>query len=153
MGIVCGWIVLVWVIIRFFQTWLLWMLPPLLSVIFSGVLELTNGCCLLNQIVNEQLRFILCSTLLSLGGLCVTMQTAAVSKGLSMIKYVQGKLLQAAFSFIFSLPAGPLLFSVGAHPAALILYISALCVFPLLLFYFKKTIAFQRQMIYNTARP
>jgi len=107
---------------------------------------------MLHQIANEQLRFVLCSILLAFGGLCVTMQTAAVSKGLSIRTYFKGKLLQTLFSFLLALPAATLPFTDSALPA-LILYTIAICTVPIILHYFKKTIAFHRQMIYNTAKP
>ena len=67
-----------------------------------GLLELSNGCCELLSVSDVALRFVICSGLLSFGGLCVTMQTVSVTPGLSLRDYFLGKLLQTAFSVLLA---------------------------------------------------
>lgn len=103
MVLVCGWVILFRVMLGFGDRWLFWLLPPEWSVLVSGVLELTNGCCSLPGICGVGSRFVMASLLLSFGGLCVAMQTASVTDGLSFRLYLPGKLLQCALSLILSL--------------------------------------------------
>lgn len=98
MATVCGWVVLFRVIIVFCTRWFLWLLPEAAQTVFCGILELTNGCCGLSRLENMGLRFILCAGMLSFGGLCVTMQTLTVTRGLSSRSYILGKLLQSTYA-------------------------------------------------------
>lgn len=98
MATVCGWIILFRVMIHFLERWIFWMIPVAAQVFITGTLELANGCCALSNISSEPLRFILCSAILSFGGLCVTMQTSSVIRGLSLRGYLSGKILQTIFS-------------------------------------------------------
>ena len=102
MAAVCGWVVLFRVIITFLSRWVLWLLPNTAQVALIGILELSNGCCELASIADPSLRFILCAGMLAFGGLCVTMQTKAVTVGLSGKYYYLGKVLQTAFSLLLS---------------------------------------------------
>lgn len=102
MSQVCGWVVLFRVIIAFLSRWVLWILPTAAQVAVTGMLELSNGCCALNAIENISLRFVVCSGILAFGGLCVTMQTVSVTKGLSLKYYFLGKGLQTLFSLLLS---------------------------------------------------
>lgn len=102
MASVCGWVFLFRVVIVFLDRWILWILPSAVRVILVGVLELSNGSCELSAIADPQLRFVICSGMLSFGGLCVTMQTQSVAAGLSMGSYLKGKLLQTLFSLLLS---------------------------------------------------
>lgn len=102
MANVCGWIVLLRICIAFLQRWILWILPTPWQVALMGSLELANGCLSLKTIADEGLRFLVCSGLLSFGGICVSMQTASVTKGLKLDLYFPGKLLQAALSMLLS---------------------------------------------------
>lgn len=99
---VCGWVILFRVCIAFLDRWLLWLLPDPVRVALIGLLELSNGCCELMAVENVPLRFVLCSGMLACGGLCVTMQTASVTAGLSLKYYAVGKGLQTLFSILFS---------------------------------------------------
>lgn len=101
MGLICGWVVLFRVVIAFLKRWVFWGLPIRVQVLFIGLLELTNGCCELPLVESLPLRFTLCAGFLALGGLCVTMQTLAVTNGLSRKSYCMGKLLQLVFSLFF----------------------------------------------------
>ena len=98
MAVVCGWVVLFRVVIGFLDRWILWIVPTEIRVILCGLLELTNGCCMLNEIQSQGQRFIICSGLLSFGGLCVGMQTASVAHGVSLRWYLPGKLLHCLIS-------------------------------------------------------
>ncbi len=109
MAQVCGWVVLFRVIISFLNRWFLWLLPPEASVLVMGLLELSNGFCALSALPSEALRFLLCGGMLAFGGLCVTMQTMSVTKGLSLKYYLAGKGLQTLLSLLLCF--GVLLFS------------------------------------------
>lgn len=100
MAQVCGWLVLFRVIIRFLNRWILWIFPIELQVAVTGLLELSNGCCMLNKIPDVRLRFLICSGMLAFGGLCVTMQTLSVTTGLSLKRFFLGKVLQTLFSLL-----------------------------------------------------
>jgi sporulation integral membrane protein YlbJ len=100
MAMVCSWIVLFRVIITFLQKWFLWMLPQELSIFFSGLFELANGCTQLSQVESISSRFLLFSVFLSFGGLCVALQTHAVLWGSDLVlrPYLLGKVVQGAVS-------------------------------------------------------
>ena len=99
---VCCWVILFRILVTFLQQWFLWQLPPWLAVFVTGMLELTNGCCELMQIENIGVRFVICSCMLAFGGFCVLLQTASVTKGLSLRYYVLGKGMQTIFSLLLS---------------------------------------------------
>lgn len=103
MGIVCGWILFFRILTEFLNRWVFWLFPKALQVVFTGILELSNGCCSLTQIQEIPLRFLVCSGFLSFGGLCVTMQTASVIGKLSFRHYLLGKLVQTGFSLSLAL--------------------------------------------------
>ena len=98
---VCGWVILFRILSTFTQRWFLWWFPDWLDVVFTGFLELTNGCLSLEEIPREDIRFLLCSAMLSWGGFCVVMQTASVINGLSLRNYLLGKFLQTGFCLLF----------------------------------------------------
>ena len=102
MGMVCCWVLLFRMILTFLENWFLWMFPVWAQVALSGFLELTNGCCGLALIQDTALRFVLCSCMLALGGVCVLLQTASVIRGLSLLSYCKGKLFQTLYSFLLS---------------------------------------------------
>ena len=103
MAAVCGWIVLFQVVIAFFQHWFLSLLPETVQVIFSGILELTNGCLMLATIDDPQTRFLLGTVLLNFGGFCVMIQTLSLTEGLDFRGYLYGKCLQTAFAVLYAL--------------------------------------------------
>lgn len=102
MASVCGWIVLFRVVIAFLDRWILWLFPQTLRVTLIGLLELSNGCWELTRITSIPMRFFLCSGLLAIGGLCVSMQTASVTGRLSLRYYRLGKGIQLLVSLILS---------------------------------------------------
>lgn len=102
MANVCGWVIIFRVVIRFLDRWILWIFPPVLRMALIGSLELTNGCCLLPQLENEGLRFVLASCFVAFGGSCVFMQTAAVTGKLGTGWYFPGKVMQMIISFLMA---------------------------------------------------
>ena len=100
---VCGWVILFRIVTGFLKSWFLWLLPDWGQVLAVGILELTNGCMMMNQVESEPLRFLLCGILLSFGGICVHMQTLSCIDGLSSKRYFHGKLLQTVFVVFYSL--------------------------------------------------
>jgi hypothetical protein len=102
MASVCGWVILFRVIIQFLTRWIFWILPDAVKVSLIGLLELSNGCCELPRIENTGLRFLVCSAILAFGGLCVTMQTVSVTKGIKMHRYFIGKTLQTSSSLLLA---------------------------------------------------
>ena len=102
MANICGWIVIFRVVIAYLQLYLFPFVPDTMQVIFAGILELTNGCHMLTQLQSVPLRFVLCSGMLSFGGICVTLQTASTAAKLGLGWYLPGKILQTAFSIMIS---------------------------------------------------
>lgn len=100
---VCGWVVLFRVVLTFLNRWIFWILPATAQIILAGFLELSNGCCSLISVNNLGLRFLLCSGMLSFGGLCVGMQTWSAAPDLSKRLYFPGKIIQTCFSLLFAL--------------------------------------------------
>lgn len=117
MGMICCWVILFRILVTFLARWFLWSLPAWLTVLITGMLELANGCCDLMQITEPQLRFVICSCMLSFGGVCVLLQTASVTRGLSLRYYLRGKIMQTAFSLLLS---GALLWTHGWLPVTAI---------------------------------
>lgn len=110
MATICGWVILFRVILCICSRWFLWLFPPLVQVGFSGMLELSNGCCNLAAIENESIRFLFASVFLSFGGLCVCMQTASVTSKLGLGLYVPGKVTQSVISLLLAILFQPILF-------------------------------------------
>ena len=98
MGLICGWIVLFRVLLTFCNRWFLWIFPTSVHIAINGLLELTIGCTALPYVNPEGLRMILCSGLLALGGVCITLQTVSVMGNVGLGSYIQGKLMQGCFS-------------------------------------------------------
>lgn len=103
MAVICGWIILFRILIRFLQRWVLWLFPDLLSVVVIGILELTNGCFALSRIENESVRFILCAVFMAFGGICVAIQTMTVTEGMSLKYYFLGKSVQVGLTLMISI--------------------------------------------------
>ena len=91
---ICGWIILLRVMIAFLERWILWAVDTDGRIAIIGLLELSNGCCCLNRISREDVRFMICNILLAFGGFCVAYQTASVCQGLRLRYYFAGKILQ-----------------------------------------------------------
>ena len=99
-GIICGWIILFRMILCFLQRWFLWLFSAEVQVLVAGILELSNGCLMLQNIENVPLRLVYASGMLSLGGLCIMMQTRSVAGDLFGPDYINGKLLQTGISVL-----------------------------------------------------
>ena len=88
---------------------------PISNVIFrsvvSGVLELSNGCIGLSELDSEAQKLVLMNGMLSFGGICVWMQTQAVSNGLSLKIFTAGKIMQCTISVAISLIVQRLFFT------------------------------------------
>lgn len=110
---VCGWVIIFRVLLSFLNRWFFWLLPEWLCVLFSGFLELTNGCCQLDTIADPALRFLICAGMLSFGGICVCMQTVSAAGKMGLGLYFPGKLLQSALSFLLAAAAAPFLFETS----------------------------------------
>lgn len=89
---VCGWVILARTLLAVLDRWVLWMLPDWGQALAGGILELTNGILSLD---NQEYAFVLAAGMLGFGGLCVMMQTASVTRGLSLRYYFPGKLFQS----------------------------------------------------------
>lgn len=99
---ICGWVIWFRVILHLLFRWVLWTLPTEGRTIIAGLLELSNGCIMLQHISNPGLRFIACSVITGFGGICVAMQAASITKDLGLGLYIPGKLLQTILCFILS---------------------------------------------------
>lgn len=97
-GSVCAWVLLFRIVIAYLERWILWRIPSEFRILLSGLLELTNGCFRLQEISDVRIRFMICSGMLSTGGLCVAMQTKDVIGDLPIQAYLHGKALQTVFS-------------------------------------------------------
>lgn len=122
MALICGWVVIFRVLISVLSRWLLWLFPMETQIILLGLLEMTNGCCELESIQNEGLRFICASAILGFGGLCVGMQTASVTEDLGTGWYVPGKIMQTLISVIAASTCVFLLFPASMCPGMLPVY-------------------------------
>lgn len=102
MGEICGWIILMRIVIAILEKWCLWYLPAHCQILIRGILELSNGCMALGDIRNTGLRFMFCSVFLGLGGLCVALQTNSAASGVKQHYYIPGKIMQALISFLMA---------------------------------------------------
>lgn len=153
MADVCGWIVLFRVILAIFNRWFLWLLPDMLCAAVHGALELVNGFHFLYTVPFEGARFVLGSAFLAFGGLCVAMQTVSVTKELGTGWYFPGKILQNIISIILALLMQTFLFPRGEQmtDATTVGIIIAVLIIMAVPFgtKLKKTVAFQRKVVYN----
>lgn len=133
MAMVSGWVILFRMLLEFLNRWILWILPSPAQVLFTGFLELANGCIRLQEIENEPLRFLFASILLSMGGICIWMQTKSVFRDMHSKTYFFGKLLQSLVSLCLSAAAVPLLCeSVQFSPIFAFGFVSVLILIPAL---------------------
>ena len=123
MAQICGWVVLFRVLLSFLERWFLWLFPAGWAVLLTGILELTNGCLSLSAVSPEELRVFLASIMLSVGGLCVCMQTVSVTEGLGLGMYLPGKLLQCLVSAILA----AFIMKPGIWPPLLLAMLGILC--------------------------
>ena len=109
---VCGWVILFRIIIAFFKERIVSQIGSIWTILISGLLELTNGCCQLFAIENIGLRFLLASVFLAFGGICVMMQTASVIGKHGLGNYIRGKVLQTVVAVLICLLVQFLFFPV-----------------------------------------
>jgi len=150
-ALVCGWVIFMRIILAFLESWILQFLPAPFQIILTGFLELSNGCIRLAELEREGLRFIIASALLSLGGLCVTLQTASAVNGISMRLYFPGKALQCCFSILLScllqsvFPAT----SRCSYPTIIVTAVITIPLAILFMQYSKKVVEFPKPLVYN----
>ena len=150
-GYICAWIVLFRVIITYLSKWLFSYIPAELSVLLTGILELANGCCNLEYLVDESSKFIIASVILAFGGVSVAMQTKSITGELGFGYYFPGKVLQSIISLLLSITVKMMLFSRGHITYIVIFYISAIIV---IFFIIKRKILvdLRRNMVYNVSK-
>lgn len=139
MGSVCGWVIVFRVAAAFLDRWALWFLPAVWKTAAQGALELSNGCCMLCQIPDSRLRFLLAAGMLSFGGLCVTMQTVSLLGKLPVKKYLLGKALQTGFALVLSCAA------IYGY----VWYCMVSAILAVILIFRKKAVAFSGKPLYN----
>lgn len=139
MGSVCGWVIIFRVAAAFLDRWALCFLPSVWKTAALGALELSNGCCMLCQIPDARVRFLLAAGMLSFGGLCVTMQTISLLDKLPIKTYLWGKALQTGFALALSCAA------VYGH----VWYRTVPAILAVILLCRKKAVAFSRKPLYN----
>ena len=102
MASICGWVILMKMVLAFIEPWLIRYLPQPAQILAIGALELSNGCIRISDLECEGLRFLIASALLSLGGFCVTLQTISVSDSIPLRLYFPGKILQCCITILLS---------------------------------------------------
>lgn len=148
---VCGWVTLFRMILEFLSRFIFRQIPQGLQIILTGLLELSNGCLALSGISDDALRFFLAGTMLSLGGMCVWMQTKAVFTELKIPRYIMGRMLHFLLCTLLSLPAAAVLSdnpSAFVLPSILFVGCSTISLL-LILRKQKKEVAFYSSMMYN----
>lgn len=147
---VCAWVVLFRIVLVMLNRWCLWLLPQSLRICIAGLLELTVGCTNLSGLGQEAAMFVVSSGLLAFGGLCVAMQTASVAGSLGLGMYLPGKLLHGMISMALAYLYQLLFFREKLHASPAL---AAGCgIFLLVMLWnFKKGIAFRGKMLYNRA--
>lgn len=150
---VCSWVILFRIILSFLKKWVFWLFPDTVSIIITGMLELANGCVQLNQINNDGLRYTVSCGILSLGGMCVFMQTISVTKGLDMKMYFPGKLVQTLLSVIFASITQIFLFPHSQRIPCSYIFLSISAVLLIFILCFclknKKSVAIRKKLMYN----
>ena len=152
MGLICGWVILFRIAAGFLQQYLSTHIPIDILTIITGLLELTNGCIALYGIKNSGLRFILASIFLTLGGMCVLLQTASSIKTLNIKTYIIGKSIQGIISIVLAYIIQRLIFKpedcfISPHISPL--FTIFLIVGGIIFICGKKTVAFHKKVVYN----
>ena len=106
---ICGWIICFRVVLSYIERYFA-MENETITAILYGVLELVNGTMAIRMIPSEAARFIVLNGMLSFGGLCVWMQTAAASKWLSLKSFCFSKILQSLISVVLAVIIWSVLF-------------------------------------------
>lgn len=152
-GYVCGWVILLRVVIGVADRWFGWLLPQPWHTIAVGLLELTNGCCTLGAIPQKGAQFVICAGLLGFGSLCVLLQTMSVTKACGLGMYIPGKGMQGCLSMLLAFAAQPLFFPkeqrMDFSPRLLILLIACVLIGITIR---KKTVEKPRSFVYTKER-
>lgn len=135
----CGWVVLFRMVISYLERWFLWRLPPDFQVLLYGILELSNGCLRITSLSSIGMRFVYAAALLSFGGCCVCLQTAAVAETLGLRCYLPGKLLQGCISFLLALTVQRILPSAEQYHPGLALPFLVIGIGSICLLYLRKS--------------
>lgn len=139
MASVCAWIILGKIVLHYMELCILGHLPFGLQILFSGFLEMTNGCIALQHISDLSSRFLVACMIVPFGGLCVAMQVSSIcaDAGLSCRTYLIQKTMQSTISAVLAW----LLWKKSIPLAAIV------CAgFWILL---KTAVAFRKNMMYN----
>lgn len=144
---VCGWIILMGILLAYVNEPILKKLNPLGKALFSGSIELTSGLFCMYNIQSEHIRFVCSSVLLSLGGICVLLQTRSVAPFISIRAYLTARLLHAIVSGTIATTLGFFIFSrdicqLRSIPLLLCAGIINVCI----LFFNKKMVAFKNKL-------
>lgn len=153
MGIICGWILCFRMILHYLLRYLM-MDNPLLQVLASGFLELSNGCIGLTKLDSQVTSFVLMNGFLSLGGICVWMQTSAVAKELSLKQFVLGKILQSSISISLALVSCILIFpdNINQNHMIGILVCTLSTTVQIICMNWKISVASWRKVLYNNRK-
>lgn len=151
MALVCGWVVIFRVLLEFMDTYVTFFIPTSVRTILIGLLELSNGCLGLAKIQDESLRFLLAGFMLSLGGICVLMQTQAVFPELRLKQYITGRLLHCLICMFLSVLLIPMISEVNflSMLPALIVTGCSILFLRRIVYNSKKEVAFYRFLMYN----
>ena len=144
---ICGWIVIMGILLAFINKPILNKLSPLGSTILSGAIELTSGLLRMQGIRSEPLRFAVSSVLLSLGGICVILQTKSVAHSVSIKAYLFARMMHAIISCTITTIVALLIFpqELGCQQCIPLL-ICAGIICCIILFFNKKVVAFEKKL-------
>ena len=148
---VCGWVILFRCLIGYMNKLSFVYLDRKIQILLYGLLELTNGCLLISHIENESIRFVLCSVLLTFGGVCVTFQTKSVIADLPIMPYISKKILQALISFVLAAVVSAMVYHSNFSIKLWISVLACLCMICVYTLKKKKTVAFTGKRVYNNA--
>ena len=129
-SVICGWIILFKILLRIIAQFRI--IESLLPI-WAGILELSNGCLILSEIMPLSLRFLLFCVFLSFGGLCVWLQTISVVTSTGPGLFYYGKMIQTAICTLVSIPMSCLLFRKLPFSISTMVPIVLLCIMIILL--------------------
>lgn len=109
MASVCAWVIIFRILLSFCDRWFLRIFPSHIQILFSGFLELANGCSAISKLEPIGMRMVFFSAFLGFGGMCVWLQTKAVTVGVNSYAYLPGKLTHCACSILLSTMIQPIL--------------------------------------------
>lgn len=98
MAVICGWVVMFGVVLAYIKNYTLTDTSPVAKAVVSGLMELTNGIHALAAVRSPAVQWILSAAMLSLGGICVLMQTKSVAPDLDIKAYLTAKFTHACIT-------------------------------------------------------